>query len=95
MVTGQRKAVPLWMLKYEQARERIREITKDHPLTEVELDMLAEYAEQCVLARQADGNREHVKEYKTVVDWLESTSRISPKAHRELQAIPNDMRAKS
>lgn len=87
MNVGQRKAVPLWMLKYEQARERIREITKDHPLTEVELDMLAEYADQCELARQADTNARQYLEYRTVVDWLQSTSRICPKEHRELMEL--------
>ena len=87
MVTGQRKAVPLWMLKYEQARERIREITKDHPLSDVEVDMLAEYADQCELARQADTNARQYLEYRTVVDWLQSTSRISPREHRELMEL--------
>lgn len=87
MNVGQRKAVPIWMLKYEQARERIREITKDHPLTELEVGTLAEYWDQCELARQADTNARQYVEYRTVVDWLQSTSRISPREHRELMEL--------
>lgn len=87
MLIGQRKAVPAWQLKYEQARERIREITKDHPLTDVEADMLAEYAEQALNARAQDGRREQNRDYQTIVDWLEVTSRISPREQRELKEI--------
>lgn len=87
MITGQRKAVPSWMEGIERAAERIREITRDHPLTELEVGTLAEYWDQCELARQADTNARQYMEYKTVVDWLASTSRISPKKHRELMEL--------
>ena len=86
MNAGQRKAVPLWMLRYEQAREKIREITKGHPLTEVETDMLAEYAEQALNTKPLENKKERM-EYGVVVDWLQSTSRISPREHRLLLDI--------
>ena len=86
MLTGQRKAVPLWMLRLEQARERIREITKAHPLSEVEVEMLAEYAEQ-VLNTRAGADEAERRDYSVIVDWLCGTSRISPLEHRQLQGV--------
>jgi hypothetical protein len=87
MKAGDHKAAPLWQQKRETALRRIREITKDHPLTDLETMMLGDYADQCTVERMADGNAAQVKEFRTVVDWLECTGRISPKEHRELLAV--------
>ena len=87
MRTGQRIAVPTWQLRYEQALERIRLITKDHPLTELETTMLAEYADQAINTRKQDGVLQVTRDYQTIVDWLEATSRISPKEHNELLEV--------
>ena len=68
---------------------RIHEITKDHPLRELEADYLAE----AVLESQGRGgivtNRERALErYVAIVDWLECTGRISPAERSELLALP-------
>ena len=86
MMAGQRIAVPLWHLRYEQAREKIREITKAHPLTEVETDMLAEYAEQALSTKPRESRAES-REYGIIVDWLHSTSRISPHERGQLLEV--------
>lgn len=92
MKTCERKAVPLWMLRYEQARERIRDATKDHPLKDLETDMLAEYLEQVLNnLRDARCPGKPGQEYRTIIDWLQVTSRISPKEHGDLAKISDEM----
>ncbi|MBR1407383.1 MAG: hypothetical protein IJ573_00610 [Clostridia bacterium] len=66
---------------YEQIRERIVEILKDHPLSEIETNMLAEYADCSRMTEAAS------IQYGTVEDWLECSSRISPRERKELKEL--------
>lgn len=68
-------------MSYEEIRARIVTILKDHPLNEIETDMLAEYAD---LSWQCNRPKA-VEAYRTVVEWLECSSRISPREEKDLQ----------
>ena len=70
-------------MSYEEIRARIVTILKDHPLGEIETDMLAEYAD---LSWQCNRPKA-VEAYRTVVEWLECSSRISPREERDLQNL--------
>lgn len=59
----------------------IKEITKDHPLSEIEVSALACYAD---FSAYTDVGRAYL-EYCTVCDWLECTSRISPAERKALK----------
>ena len=61
----------------------IKEITKDHPLTETEVSALAVYAD---IHGYSDAVHAY-RDYYAVCDWLECTSRISPKERKDLLAL--------
>jgi len=68
-------------------QDRITAITEMHPLTELERIFLAMYARESVLAAQL------LKEYRTVLDWLHTTSRISPRERDELKKLTEEIAA--
>ena len=70
-------------MSYEEIRARIVEVLKDHPLGEIETDMLAEYAD---FSWQSD-QQKAVEAYRTVVEWLEFSSRISPREEKDLKNL--------
>lgn len=70
-------------MSYEEIRARIITILKDHPLNEIETDMLAEYADLSWQSNQ----QKAVMAYRTVVEWLECSSRISPREEKDLQNL--------
>ena len=61
----------------------IKDITKDHPLSETEVSALAVYAD---ILGYSDTGRAYL-EYCAICDWLECTSRISPKERKDLLAL--------
>lgn len=75
-------------MSYEEIRARIVTILKDHPLGEIETDMLAEYADCSRMTEEA------WVEFGTVVDWLECSSRISPRERNELRELSTRLRHK-
>lgn len=70
-------------MSYDEIRARIVTILKDHPLNEIETDMLAEYADLSWQSNQ----QKAVMAYRTVVEWLECSSRISPREEKDLQNL--------
>ena len=65
---------------------RIREITRMHPLTETEADFLALYARESILE-----TAKMRRDYRTVIDWLHSTSRISPRERDQLKKLTEEI----
>ena len=71
------------MDRVDQLAVLIKEITRDHPLSETEVSALACYAD---ILGFTDAGRAYM-EYCAVCDWLECTSRISPKERKDLIAL--------
>lgn len=71
------------MDRVEELAVLIKEITKDHPLSEIEISALACYAD---ILGYSDTGRAYL-EYCAICDWLECTSRISPKERKDLLAL--------
>ena len=65
---------------------KITVITKDHPLREVEAEWLAEM----IMETQGCGfvvgktKKKAMTEFRAVIGFLESSSRLSPKEHKDL-----------
>ena len=74
------------VMTYDDIRAQIVTILKDHPLGEIETNMLAEYADCSRMTEAAS------IQYGTVVDWLECSSRISPRERRELKELRTRLR---
>ena len=61
----------------------IKEILKDHPLTETEVSALAFYADIFAYSN----SHQAYTQYCAVCYWLECTSRIFPKERKDLLAL--------
>ena len=73
---------------HRAVRARIEEILTAHPLRDVETDYVAEIVLEC---HGAGGVTKQIPqaaaEYKWLLDFLESTSRISPAEHKALYRL--------
>lgn len=83
-------------MEYERRRiqyleGRIGKITEYHPLTELERGVLADMimtirGESAVVMDQEKA----VRQYSAVIDWLQSTGRISPREWHDLKKLPSE-----
>lgn len=65
----------------------IRRITEHHPLYDDEANFLAYYARGSALSGQG------LLEFRAVINWLHSTSRISPRERDELKKLTEEIAA--
>lgn len=68
-------------------REEIRRITVMHPLLDLESNFLTYYARESVLSDRQK------TDYRAIIDWLHSTSRISPRERDELKKLTDRIAA--
>ena len=73
------------------ARAQLTRLLAEHPLAAVEIDYLTELALECHGLGGVDKQSPQARaEFRWLCGYLESTSRISPREHRELLKIRTD-----